>query len=66
MNEDEIILLHDLKALKKNFNDVIDKLSKDLIRSNKTIERADKRQKREFQQPEINKTFSLKPFCSPY
>jgi response regulator RpfG family c-di-GMP phosphodiesterase len=56
MNEDEIILLHDLKALKKNFNDVIDKLSKDLIRSNKTIERADKRQKREFQKlKELNK-----------
>ena len=48
MIESELTLLESLDNLKKDFNSTIERLSKDLIRSYKTIERSDKQQTREF------------------
>jgi len=48
MIDSELTLLDELENLKKDFNTTVDKLSKDLKRSYKTIERSDKQQTREF------------------
>ncbi|MEA3497473.1 MAG: HD domain-containing protein [Campylobacterota bacterium] len=56
MIESELKLLDDLDFLKNDFNTTIDKLSKDLKRSYKTIERSDRQQTREFLKlKELNK-----------
>ena len=48
MTDSELTLLDELDNLKHEFNTTVDKLSKDLKRSYKTIERSDKIQTREF------------------
>jgi response regulator RpfG family c-di-GMP phosphodiesterase len=56
MLDSELLLLDELEALKKDFNVTVDKLSKDLKRSYKTIERSDRNHKREFLKlKELNK-----------
>ena len=56
MIESELTLLEELEHLKQDFNNTVDKLSKDLKRSYKTIERSDRQQEREFLKlKELNK-----------
>ncbi len=56
MIESELTLLDELEDLKKDFNITVDKLTKDLKRSYKTIERSDRQQTREFLKlKELNK-----------
>lgn len=53
MNSAEDRLLQELDDLKANFTQTIDKLSKDLKRQNKIMERSDKRQRKEYDELQI-------------